>query len=78
MNVVIMGVMIMTVTATMNNMEKENIVVSACLLGINCKYNGENKVLLSCGNYEPYILFYRDLLIQLGYNQNNILNIVSK
>lgn len=26
----------------MNNMEKENIVVSACLLGINCKYNGEN------------------------------------
>ena len=35
-----MGVMIMTVTVTMNNMEKENIIVSACLLGVNCKYNG--------------------------------------
>ena len=23
-------------------MEKEKIIVSACLLGINCKYNGDN------------------------------------
>ena len=26
----------------MNNMDKENIIVSACLLGVNCKYNGGN------------------------------------
>ena len=30
-------------------LEKENIVVSACLLGINCKYNGEN-------NYCPKVV----------------------
>ena len=40
MNVVIMGVMTTIVIAMINNMEKENIIVSACLLGVNCKYNG--------------------------------------
>ena len=42
MNVVIMDVMTTIVTAMISNMEKENIIVSACLLGENCKYNGKN------------------------------------
>ena len=32
----------MIVIVMMNNMNKENIIVSACLLGVNCKYNGGN------------------------------------
>lgn len=42
MNVGIMDVMMTIVTAMISNMEKENIIVSACLLGKNCKYNGKN------------------------------------
>lgn len=42
MNVGIMDVMTTIVTAMISNMEKENIIVSACLLGENCKYNGKN------------------------------------
>ena len=37
-----MIVVAIIVTVMMNNMDKENIIVSACLLGVNCKYNGGN------------------------------------
>ena len=32
-------------------MEKENVLISACLLGVNCKYNGKN-------NYNEELVFY--------------------
>ena len=32
----------MTATVMISKMKKENIIVSACLLGVNCKYNGNN------------------------------------
>lgn len=38
----VIKIMTMIVTAMINNMSKENIIVSACLLGVNCKYNGGN------------------------------------
>lgn len=31
-------------------MEKENVLISACLLGVNCKYNGKNNYIESVEN----------------------------